>query len=193
MSKPQQQQQRVVTAVTISLSAQMKMALHATKHGMSNCQVHGIVLGSTTTTTSSAPSSTSTASSVSVVVTDVVPVCHEVPTKPIVDSALRLVDAHLRLSSTTAATATTRIIGWYTANDNTNAEKEEEPKKVNTMNTYTHGQKRRKLRVYQRRPAPVGHMPLFASGTYYMHVCDGCQQARRATSYEQHAMMASTT
>ena len=125
MSKPQQQQQRVVTAVTISLSAQMKMALHATKHGMSNCQIHGIVLGSTTTTTSSAPSSTSSASSVSVVVTDVVPVCHEVPTKPIVDSALRLVDAHLRLSSTTA-TATTRIIGWYTANDNTNADKEEE-------------------------------------------------------------------
>ena len=63
------------------------------------------------------------------------------------------------------------------------------------MNKCTQEQRRKKADVsgYQRGLASVGYMPLAASGTYYMHVCDGCQQARRATSYEQHAMMASTT
>ena len=55
-------------------------------------------------------------------VLDVVPVCHEVPTKPIVDMALRLVDAHLSSGDggegggEGGEKSRTRIGGWYTAN-----------------------------------------------------------------------------
>lgn len=48
------------------------------------------------------------------------------------------------------------------------------------MNTCTQEQRWKKADVsgYERGLASVGYMPLVASGTYYMHVCDGCQQAR---------------
>jgi hypothetical protein len=70
--------------ISISLAAQVKMALHATKHGLSENQVHGIVLGRTVNSGGG-----DGGTSVAVSVTDVVPVCHEAPTKPIVDMALR--------------------------------------------------------------------------------------------------------
>ncbi len=96
---------------TISRLAQMKMAMHATRHGLSN-PIHGIVLGKVIDGDST------------VQVVDVVPVCHEVPTKPIVDMALRLTDAHLSSSSSSSTDDDSsnlegvQIIGWYTANAN---------------------------------------------------------------------------
>lgn len=83
--------------ISLSLRSQVKMALHATKHGYSS-PIHGIVLGKST-------------DKQSLQIVDVVPVCHEVPTKPIVDMALRLADAHLSQLADGV-----KIIGWYTAN-----------------------------------------------------------------------------
>ena len=94
--------------IAISIVAQTKMALHAAKHGFSN-PIHGIVLGKSK-------------GDGSVEVVDVVPVCHEVPTKPIVDMALRLADAHLQQQNDGA-----RIVGWYTANANAASADEEMP------------------------------------------------------------------
>ena len=42
---------------------------------------------------------------------DAIPVCHEVPTRPVVNTSLRLVDIHLNDGEK-------KIIGWYTANSN---------------------------------------------------------------------------
>jgi hypothetical protein len=112
--------------ISISFTAQVKMALHATKHGLSDNQVHGIVLGR------SVKNGGGDGASVAVAVTDVVPVCHEAPTKPIVDMALRLVDAHLSQSRSSSSLSSSspssssaggaRILGWYTANANANAD-----------------------------------------------------------------------
>lgn len=112
-----------ISGISISAIAQWKMALHATSkphvnvvsgHGCGNSNsgqihvvVHGIVLGRRV---KSSASSTSTAA---LVVTDVVPVCRETPTKPMVDIALRLVEAHLMVQG-----EETKIIGWYTNNNN---------------------------------------------------------------------------
>ena len=101
----------------IDLAAQVKMALHATKHGLSDNQVHGIVLGRTVNSGGG-----DGGTSVAVSVTDVVPVCHEAPTKPIVDMALRLVDAHLSQSRSPPSEGGVRILGWYTANANANCD-----------------------------------------------------------------------
>ena len=91
-------------SIKISISTQIKMALHATKYSYST-PIHGIILGKR-----------SEGSSSSLQIVDAVPVCHEVPTKPIVDMALRLVDAHLRNEKEEGL----KIVGWYTANANTN-------------------------------------------------------------------------
>eukprot|EP00584_Thalassiosira_punctigera_P009120 CAMPEP_0172529830 /NCGR_PEP_ID=MMETSP1067-20121228/3800_1 /TAXON_ID=265564 ORGANISM="Thalassiosira punctigera, Strain Tpunct2005C2" /NCGR_SAMPLE_ID=MMETSP1067 /ASSEMBLY_ACC=CAM_ASM_000444 /LENGTH=248 /DNA_ID=CAMNT_0013313955 /DNA_START=26 /DNA_END=772 /DNA_ORIENTATION=+ len=99
-------------AITVSITAQTKIALHAAKHAFSD-PIHGIVLGKTA----------DDGGSLNVV--DVVPVCHEVPTKPIVDVALRLTDAYLQLQQQhptgkerRASLEGARIVGWYTANAN---------------------------------------------------------------------------
>eukprot|EP00581_Thalassiosira_minuscula_P028557 CAMPEP_0183751980 /NCGR_PEP_ID=MMETSP0739-20130205/2079_1 /TAXON_ID=385413 /ORGANISM="Thalassiosira miniscula, Strain CCMP1093" /LENGTH=215 /DNA_ID=CAMNT_0025988283 /DNA_START=64 /DNA_END=708 /DNA_ORIENTATION=+ len=78
------------------------MALHSAKHGFSN-PIHGIALGKK-----------SNADDSQLEVVDVVPVCHEVPTKPIVDMALRLTDAYLQQKPLEGV----KIVGWYTANAN---------------------------------------------------------------------------
>ena len=107
----------------ISLTSQIKMALHATKYSYST-PIHGIVLG------------TKTDDNVLEIV-DVVPVCHEVPTKPIVDMSLRLTDAYLqeRLHASLGEREgigdfgrckSANIIGWYTANAQTSNEKDAE-------------------------------------------------------------------
>ena len=90
-------------SIKISISTQIKMALHATKYSYST-PIHGIILGKR-----------SEGSDSSLHIVDAVPVCHEVPTKPIVDMALRLVDAHLRNEKEEGL----KIVGWYTANANT--------------------------------------------------------------------------
>mmetsp|Transcript_10885 Transcript_10885/g.23074 ORF Transcript_10885/g.23074 Transcript_10885/m.23074 type:complete len:248 (-) Transcript_10885:159-902(-) len=92
-------------SIIVSITAQTKMALHAAKHGFSN-PIHGIVLGKSTSSATN-----------NLEVVDVVPVCHEVPTKPIVDMALRLTDAYLEQQNSEEGGM--KIIGWYTANANT--------------------------------------------------------------------------
>ena len=86
------------SSISLSTVSQAKMALHAARHGHGN-PIHGILVGRS--------------SPASVEVTDAVPVCHEEPTKPIVDMSLRLVDGHLTIKNDG-----TRIVGWYTANAN---------------------------------------------------------------------------
>ena len=99
-----------VNKISLSLKSQIKMALHATKYGYST-PIHGIVLGKSNTDGS-------------LEIVDVVPVCHEVPTKPIVDMALRLTDAYLQQQQERGL----KIIGWYTANSsNRNNNSEELP------------------------------------------------------------------
>ena len=73
-------------SVVVSPSALATMMLHAARHGTT--AVHGILVG--------------TFSDDTVQVTTAVPVCHEAPTKPLVDTALALV-------------AEDGIVGWYTA------------------------------------------------------------------------------
>jgi hypothetical protein len=69
------------------------MALHSARHGTS--PIHGILIGHRTPT--------------SLGITDVLPVCHEVPTRPLVNTALRLADIYLGETKE-------EILGWYTAN-----------------------------------------------------------------------------
>jgi len=97
-----------MTMIALSVTAQTKMALHSTKHCFSN-PVHGIVLGRDTTEGGE-----------TLEVVDVVPVCHEVPTKPIVDMALRLTDAYLRQRQEKGELENVNIVGWYSANADAN-------------------------------------------------------------------------
>ena len=87
--------------ISVSALAETKMALHSAKHGFSN-PIHGLIVGKS-------------GSDGVVEIVDAVPVCHEVPTKPIVDMALRLVDAHLQQQGD----ENLAIIGWYTSNAST--------------------------------------------------------------------------
>ena len=95
------------STISISTVAQTKMALHSIKHGFSN-PIHGIVLGK--------------AEGSSLNIVDAVPVCHEVPTKPIVDMSLRLTDAYLQQQKPGV-----KIVGWYTANANASTNEDELP------------------------------------------------------------------
>ena len=90
------------TQISLSSLAETKMALHSAKHGFSS-PIHGIVIGK------------KSGGSDVLEIVDTIPVCHEVPTKPIVDMALRLVDAHLQQQGEDDLT----IIGWYTSNAST--------------------------------------------------------------------------
>ena len=107
----------------ISQTSQIKMALHATKYGYST-PIHGIVLGNKTDDNE-------------LEIVDVVPVCHEVPTKPIVDMSLRLTDAYLQQRlhpglgdregiGDFGRCKSANIIGWYTANAQTSNDGEDE-------------------------------------------------------------------
>jgi hypothetical protein len=81
-------------SVIVAPKAFLLMAMHAAGHSTSS--VHGILVGSR--------------SGNKVEVSDAFPVCHETPTKPLVETALALVQSHLDGSSTPS-----NIIGWYTA------------------------------------------------------------------------------
>lgn len=117
-----------IGSISISVMAQWKMALHATSKPLlrggdaagsgsgGGPTIHGIVLGHRAISTASATSNDSKAS---LIVTDVVPVCRETPTKPMVDMALRLVEAHLvhkqqQQQQQSQLKEETKIIGWYT-------------------------------------------------------------------------------
>ena len=71
--------------VVVSPLALTSMLLHSAKHGTTS--VHGILIG--------------TFSPDAVKVTSAIPVCHEAPTKPLIDTALSLVEGG--------------VVGWYTA------------------------------------------------------------------------------
>ncbi len=121
------QQDISISGISISPAAQWKMALHATTKprvvsdnsciGAGGRPVFflGIVLGHR----DESNTTTATTTSSSMVITDVVPVCRETPTKPIVDMALRLVEAHLmkkkqRQTPPRSASEGTKIVGLYT-------------------------------------------------------------------------------
>ena len=87
---------RKMTAVEISRDAHAKVMLHLAKHP-SNV-IHGILVGTYTNKDDSNQ----------LEINDVYPVCHSVPTKPLLDFAFKLADANLSSPST--------IVGWYSAN-----------------------------------------------------------------------------
>jgi hypothetical protein len=77
--------------VVIVPNAFLSMAAHALHH--STVAVHGALIG--------------TFASGQVTITDAIPICHETPTTPLVDTALSLVQANLP--------ANTQVVGWFTA------------------------------------------------------------------------------
>uniref|UniRef100_A0A7R9W1G9 MPN domain-containing protein n=1 Tax=Pseudictyota dubia TaxID=2749911 RepID=A0A7R9W1G9_9STRA len=90
MTEPQQK-------VSTSQLALVKMFLHASHNSTS--QVHGILVGRF----SVGPKLT---------IEDAVPLFHSAPTKPILDSALRIIESHLCGSGDELC-----VVGWYTANE----------------------------------------------------------------------------
>jgi len=94
---PNSQQQNVV----ISIIAYTKMVLHAIRNPTS--QVHGILVG----VFREGPTLT---------ITDVVPLFHSAPTKPILDIALRLAETSINVSKSSLS-GVSRVVGLYTANE----------------------------------------------------------------------------
>jgi hypothetical protein len=77
--------------VVIAPNAFLSMAAHALHH--STVAVHGVLIG--------------TFASGKVTITDAIPICHETPTTPLVDTALSLVQAKLP--------SNIQMVGWFTA------------------------------------------------------------------------------
>lgn len=88
---PQQQQKLRISSV-----AHAKMVLHCVRYDTS--QVHGILIGRY-------------AAGLTLEVEDCVPVCHAAPTKPLLDTAFRMVEA------ANADRSDRMVVGWYTANE----------------------------------------------------------------------------
>mmetsp|Transcript_9559 Transcript_9559/g.26793 ORF Transcript_9559/g.26793 Transcript_9559/m.26793 type:complete len:240 (-) Transcript_9559:3515-4234(-) len=91
--------------VVVGPMAHTKMLLHACQNPYT--QVHGVLLGSFGTRQSSGgvgPELT---------LTDAIPVFHSSPTKPLLDMALQLIEAHTANSSRGGG----GIVGWYSANE----------------------------------------------------------------------------
>mmetsp|Transcript_21959 Transcript_21959/g.61149 ORF Transcript_21959/g.61149 Transcript_21959/m.61149 type:complete len:193 (-) Transcript_21959:287-865(-) len=78
--------------VTVSSKAFSAISLHAISHPFG--AVHGVLIGTI-------------ASKKSVTVAHAVPVCHETPTKPLLDAALAIIQAKMPKGMA--------IVGWYTA------------------------------------------------------------------------------
>ena len=79
--------------VVIAPHAFLSMAAHALHH--STVAVHGVLIG------------TFASGNNKVTITDAIPICHETPTTPLVDTALSLVQATLP--------SQIQIVGWFTA------------------------------------------------------------------------------
>eukprot|EP00554_Chaetoceros_debilis_P007426 CAMPEP_0194072768 /NCGR_PEP_ID=MMETSP0149-20130528/417_1 /TAXON_ID=122233 /ORGANISM="Chaetoceros debilis, Strain MM31A-1" /LENGTH=228 /DNA_ID=CAMNT_0038752673 /DNA_START=71 /DNA_END=757 /DNA_ORIENTATION=+ len=88
------------TKIQLSEVSYTKMMLHATLNSRS--PIHGILIGEV-----SGEETDSTAH-----ITDILPVCHSHPTKPIIDMALRFANAYCKDSEDKLD-----IVGWYTANE----------------------------------------------------------------------------
>jgi hypothetical protein len=78
--------------VVLSPQAFAAMLLHAAQH--SSSVVHGVLVGSH--------------SGGKIHVTDAIPVCHETPTKTLVDTSLALLQAQ-------QVTDSAKVVGWFTA------------------------------------------------------------------------------
>mmetsp|Transcript_22986 Transcript_22986/g.48652 ORF Transcript_22986/g.48652 Transcript_22986/m.48652 type:complete len:623 (-) Transcript_22986:374-2242(-) len=115
MTNPHKQHHPTTYALT-TLS-QTKMALHASRHGTASAPVHGVLLGFRR------PSPDGDRR---LVLADAVPICHEAPTKPLVEAALRLVEGYLdnvrrggkndKTEEDGDGDGDVKIVGWYTAN-----------------------------------------------------------------------------
>mmetsp|Transcript_15950 Transcript_15950/g.19155 ORF Transcript_15950/g.19155 Transcript_15950/m.19155 type:complete len:209 (-) Transcript_15950:900-1526(-) len=79
------------SSVVISPEAFVTMLMHAGTHGTT--VVHGVLLGSISSTDNV------------IKVDEAVPICHEEPTKPLIDTALSLVKA----------ASESAVVGWYTS------------------------------------------------------------------------------
>ena len=82
----------IMEGISVSRTAHAKIMLHLSHHP--NDVIHGILIGS------------SNDDKKEIIVTDVLPICHSVPTKPLLDMAFRLADAAV----------VGDIVGWYSAN-----------------------------------------------------------------------------
>ncbi len=80
--------------ITFSPCSHAKMMTHAARHPRNT--VNGILLGKYEAN--------------KLVITDVTPVCHSIPTKPLLDMALRLSEAYCVSNESNC-----EIVGWYTA------------------------------------------------------------------------------
>ena len=89
-------------SVSVSAVAHTKMILHAFRNPHS--QVHGALIGSFDKQSTDGPPVLQ--------VSDAIPVFHSSPTKPILDMALRLIEAQV-----SGCTESVGIVGWYSANE----------------------------------------------------------------------------
>jgi Uncharacterised protein family (UPF0172) len=103
--------------VVVRPKAFCSMVLHAAKH--KNEVVHGILLGSSSSNTPGAAvvagsksKTTITGGVVTLTVHDAVPVSHGTPTRPLIETAIGLIEAS---SSQEAESNNCTIVGWYTA------------------------------------------------------------------------------
>mmetsp|Transcript_28011 Transcript_28011/g.56734 ORF Transcript_28011/g.56734 Transcript_28011/m.56734 type:complete len:232 (+) Transcript_28011:159-854(+) len=88
-------------SVVVSPAAHTKMILHACRNPHS--QVHGVLIGSFDKQATGGPV---------LHLSDAIPIFHSSPTKPILDTALRLIEAHIDGSPGAVG-----IMGWYSANE----------------------------------------------------------------------------
>jgi hypothetical protein len=88
-------------SVTISPEVFALMAAHAASHPTT--AIHGVLIGNRNSSTNK------------VDVTDAFPICHENPTKPLVETALALVQSNLEGQQLKDNDKKSCIVGWYTA------------------------------------------------------------------------------
>ena len=103
--------------VRISALARAKVLLHAATHPRS--QVHGLLVGKFAAGKGGGGGGGGGGGPL-LAVADAVPLFHSCPTKPLLDVALRLVDAHLGeggKDSSSSSSSSPAIVGWYTANE----------------------------------------------------------------------------
>ena len=88
-------------SVIISPEVFALMAAHAASHPTT--AIHGVLIGNRNSSTNK------------VDVTDAFPICHENPTKPLVETALALVQSNLEGQQQKDNDKKSCIVGWYTA------------------------------------------------------------------------------
>lgn len=88
-------------SVIISPEVFALMAAHAASHPTT--AIHGVLIGNRNSSTNK------------VDVTDAFPICHENPTKPLVETALALVQSNLEGQQQKDTDKKSCIVGWYTA------------------------------------------------------------------------------